>query len=466
MVVERFASYVQKLIFTLDDINITDYDFIMRSMVNVTEVYISGLNIQGNDTRCANKAIELPLLKKLVLEECEDAIILRMHASSLEEFRVLDGIDCDFTQFFENHKTIKRVTMYQAPAQPKAFDHLQLTHLQIYNCSNCSHLRDIIAHQPKLQYLNLFKVGIGQVSPDAVKPALAFANLKQLVIKASDNVVYSDYDDDYDVNQMGRYAQFQKIFRNLISIPMPTLQSFTWSSEDCEVDDEYFFSDDEEMMVAAHRREFAPIGDTNINVFNTMAKYFPNLKFVKIDMKTSEDIFNIHSLLHSFPNLETINLKLNSVYEGDSIQMHGNIKHIKIRKLEQNVLTKMMHLTPNLESLEISDTKYSLKKSFLVNLQSTVPNSLKEVALKFHSSIGNDFGLDNIKILQEIIKNLKKCRIKLTGCCNFDSLSEKIDRSIDKKMGISLPRSLKGYYPGDDWENHESYMELWKSDYV
>lgn len=321
----------------------------------------------------------------------------------------------------------------------------------------------VFAEICKLKELETLKVRMGNTSLDNIKPDLVFSNLKELVMKVNGDIG-NDFDNDYDndVNQMQQDVNFQKLFRKLITIPMPTLQSFTWSLKNCEVDDEYFFSDDEVVMGAARQREYSTLGDTKINVFKSMAKCFPNLKCLRIDMKTSNDIFNIHTLLKLFPHLEIIELEVNSVFEGDSIQLHENIKQVKIQRVKRNELIRMMDLMPNLESFEICDTQFDLKKNFLLQLQASVPSSMKSIKLQLHSSQHNDFGLDNIRILQQIVKNLSTYRVKLTGNCNFDTLSDKIHQSIDRKMGISLPRSPKGYYPGDDWDDHESYMELWK----
>lgn len=144
-IVERFGIHVRKLKFMRgnEPINVTGYDFIVRSIVNVTEATFDNLSINGKVDGIGCNPIVLPKLKKLTLDQCEfqsQSIILQMVASSLEEFRVQNQEDYDFTEFFRNHSTIKKITMCQIPEQPRAFDHLQLTHLQIYECSNLSHL--------------------------------------------------------------------------------------------------------------------------------------------------------------------------------------------------------------------------------------------------------------------------------------------------------------------------------------
>ncbi|KAG4071552.1 hypothetical protein HA402_011706 [Bradysia odoriphaga] len=98
----------------------------------------------------------------------------------------------------------------------------------------------------------------------------------------------------------------------------------------------------------------------------------------------------------------------------------------------------MLGLMPNLESLVVRRALFSLEKVYLERLQA-------------------NFAIDNVVILQNIVKKLQTGKIKLTGNCNFDSLAEKIDRSV----GVSLPRSPKWYIPFDDI-GHESYMQLWK----
>lgn len=506
MVVDQFATYIRKLKFFPDqkEINITDFDIIVRSMANVAEATFDFVMLHGNDDGLGDRSIVLPKLKKLVVNQCKSQkdILLRIDASSLEEFRVHDKDGFGFTKFFQNHKTIKNITMCQIPERFESLDYLQLTRLQIFRCPNLSHLRHILAHQPKLKYLNLLyteaenetcdcteddyvaaindevftaicdlkeleilKVGLGRMSPDIITPDLNFANLKELVMKATGITGCGEYDDfDSDVSLMRQDALFQKIFRKLINIPIPTLQSFKWSLKNCQVD-KCFSSYEEEIMEAARRQAFAGLDNIKVDVFKKMAQCFPNLKYLNINMKTSKDFFNIYSLLQLFPHLETIILKVNTVFDGnvgELIQMNGNIKHIKVQKLKKNDLSKILSVTTHLESLEIVDSLFPLEKRFIVSLQASLPNTLKKLTLKLHSNNHNDFSLDNMKILQGILKNLRKCRIKLTGRCNFDSLSETIDPSIDRKISISLPRSPRSYYFGHNWDNYESYMVLWK----
>lgn len=516
-IIQHFAIHVEKLKFSRDDKNImiTDFEYIMRSMINVMEVTFDGLNIYGNPKKLAENPIPLPKLKKLVLEHCDEEsmeIMLRLvKASSLEDVHVHIHNDdvFDFTPFFMVHKTIKRVTMSGQLQHGNAFKQLELTNLQIYNDGNDFFLRDVIGHQPKLKYLNLLfhdelpygldeedddpkpivndelfkvictlteletlKIGIGQLSSDAIAGIVNLVNLKELVLKPVGSNDYSDYDNDYDydINQKRQRVNYRKIFRKLIAIKLLNLTSFTWSFgndmnsyEFFDSDQEDCASDEEHFMGAAHRREFEDLG--KINIIKTMAPCFPNLKYLKIKMANSDDNVNVRDILELLPHLETLQLKMDCSFEGAPIELHEQIKHMKISNIEPNSLIEMMQLMPNLLSLEIVNTKFSLNKILLQNLQAAVPKSLKSLKLNLNSRNYKDFDVDNIKILQEILKNIQKCDIKLTGSANFDRVSNMIDRSIDPNLGRSMPRSPKGYYPGDDYENHESYLKLWKSGY-
>lgn len=161
-IVEHFAVHVRKLEFRDDSENIklTDFESIMRSMINVEEAIFNGLNIYGNSKKLASNPIVMPSLKKLVLINCDVEsvdIILCVKATLLEEFYVYVPTEdvLDFTQFFNNNKTIKHFAMFGQLQHPHAFKHLQLSKLKISNDGNVAILRDVIAHQPKLKYLNL-----------------------------------------------------------------------------------------------------------------------------------------------------------------------------------------------------------------------------------------------------------------------------------------------------------------------
>lgn len=504
-IVRHFATHVRKLRFgqRRKKISLADFEFIMRSMINVEEVTLNELCIDGHHKKLANNLIEMPMLKKLILTDFHDEsvdVISRVKAKLLEELYVQGQTEVvlNFEQFFKNHKTIKTISMSGKLLNPEAFLHLQLSKLQVYNGGNSDgnrmYLRDVIAYQPKLKHLDLLsdqgvpfdywfdedenpnvsvnddlfavicglkeleslKIVIGQVTPHAIGKIANLTNLKELVLNAAGDDIDFDNDYDYDVNEMRTDVQFQKCFRKLIATPLPKLESFTWSSKVCEVDNEYWMSEDEEMMEHAREREYSSLG--KVNIIATMAPSFPLLKFLKIEMKTNDasDI-NVRDILKQFSHLDTLQLKTSSSFKGGQSSKHEHIKHVKINEIEKNFLIEMLESMPNLESLEIRDTQFSLDKSFLQNLQASIPDRLKKIKLKFNSQRREDFALENVVILQDIIKKLQKCEVKLTGNCNFDSLAEKVDRSVN----VSLPRSPKWYIPGDA-DDFESYMQLWK----
>lgn len=449
-IVERFAVHVSKLEFRRDHENILIDDFgsIMRSMVNVEEA-IFELNIYGNPRKLKRDPITLPYLKKLILIHCDeesmDAIVC-LKASLLEEFHVHIHTEdeFDFTKVFKQNNTIKKVVMTGKLQNPLAFKHLQLTHLQIYNDGNVSFLREVISHQPNLKYLNLLfdqdlsydtwwleedeesrirignevfeaictlkhletlKVGIEELLPDTVVGFVNLVNLKELVMTAVGE--YTDYESDSEYSdkeakQVRKNVHFQTNFRKLISTSLPNLESFTWSLANCEVD--------------YHDNEFSGLGD--VNIIKTMARNFPNLKYLEIKMENTMDVINVRDALKLFPHLESLKLKICTSFVGEQIQMHENIKHMKIDGFEPKFLIEMLRLMPNLESLAMMTT-LSFNKNFLVNLQSAVPISLKNLELKLYSHIEQDFVIENIQILQYIIKNLNKCNINITGNCNL-----------------------------------------------
>lgn len=507
-IVKHFANHVITLRFDENEqaMHIADIALLMDSMNNVEEVTFTALKVNGYaKERSKNPTIQMPKLKRIILDDCYDAasvdgVLACVSAKSLEGLYVQGTNVSDYNQFFNDNKTINSIVMATSDEQHnlKALDQLQLSELQIYldGDSNGNTVRDVVAHQPKLKHLNLLpdqqapydhwfdpdddvkgivhkdlfniicnlkdleslKMAIGQtVTPDAMRKMGALTNLKQIVISAS--AVEGDFDNDYDydVGKMRSDVHFQKCFQKLIATPLPKLESFTWSLKNCEWDDEYFMSDDEDLMEAARHKEYSSLG--RVNIIATMASSFSFLKCLRIEMKTNDagDTINVRDALKRFCKLETLHLKTNSTFEGDPIQMHECIKHVKINEIEKHFLIEMLQMMPNLETFVVRNTLFSLDASFLKSLQAVIPQRLKNLELKFHSRKHQDFAMENVVILQTIVKRLVKGKVKLTGNCGFDSLAEKIDRSV----GVSLPRSPKWYVPGDDI-GYESYMELWK----
>ncbi|KAJ6648675.1 hypothetical protein Bhyg_03906 [Pseudolycoriella hygida] len=468
-IVKHFAVHVQKLRFERENqqlsITLADLEFILRSMVNVEEVTFDGLLIDANPSQAFTTVIRMPALRKIILIDCDedpaDIILCVLEAPLLEVFNVQGNYEeLDFAEFFQRHKTIKNIAMYIAGTlpNPPAFEHLQLSGLQFYFDGNFRGKfpmpHDVIARQPMLKYLNLLsdqndvpyeeyyfdgddtKVTVNDETFTAVCRLTELESLKIAFKMRSD-------------------VQFQKCFQKLIAMPLPKLESFTWSSNNSEMDDEDFLSsEDEEMMNHARQKEYSNLA--KVNIVATMASSFPLLKYLKIEMKPNVSI-NVREILMRFPHLETLRLATTSTFEGEPILTHEHIKHVKISEIEKHLLIEMLKSMSNLESLHIEKTNFSLDKVFLQNLQSAVPSQLKEINLNFTSERHQDFAVENIVILQNIAKNLQKCEIKLTGNCNFNTLAEKIDRSVN----VSLPRSPKWYIPGDDLD-YESYMKLWK----
>ncbi|KAJ6648679.1 hypothetical protein Bhyg_03910 [Pseudolycoriella hygida] len=502
-IVKYFAVHVQKLRFEAkilqrNSITLADLEFILRSMVNVEEVTFDKMLIDVDPKQLVLAVIRMPVLRKIILVDCDedpaDIILCVLEAPLLEAFYVQGYNEMlDFAEFFQRHKTIKNIAMSIAGIlpNPQAFEHLQLSGLQFYFDSNLRGKfpmpHDVIARQPMLKYLNLLfdqndvpyeqyafdefdvtrvtvndetftavcrlteleslKIVLYKVQPNTIEKIARLTKLKELVLIAiaEDDVDYeSDY--DYEVSKIRIDVRCQKCFQKLIATPLPKLESFTWSSNNNEIDYEHFLSSEEEEMMN-HDREKEYSNLAKVNVAATMAPSFPLLKYLKIEMKLNVSI-NVREILMRFPHLETLQLATTSTFEGEPILTHEHIKRVKIREIEKHLLIEMLQSMSNLESLHIDKTNFSLDKVFLENLQSAVPSQLKEIKLNFTSGRHQDFAVENIVILQNIVENLQKCEIKLTGNCNFDSLAEKIDRSIH----VSLPMS------GDDIDD-ESYMQ-------
>lgn len=81
-------------------------------------------------------------------------VVLSLKANSLKEFIVFsDNWIFDYTDFFQEHKTIKRVVMTGEMHYPDALKSLQLTHLCLYT-DNKKFRRVAIESQPMLKHLN------------------------------------------------------------------------------------------------------------------------------------------------------------------------------------------------------------------------------------------------------------------------------------------------------------------------
>lgn len=146
-------------------------------------------------------------------------------------------------------------------------------------------------------------------------------------------------------------------------------------------------------------------------------------------MSSSIDI-NVRDILKRCLYLENLKLtKISSTFKGEPISMHENIKHMKINAIEQNFLIEMIRMMPNLESLQIIRTQFPFNKIFLQNMHAAVTDSLKKLKLKFNSQRSQDFAVENLAILEDIIKKLHSFRVLLTGNYNFSTLSGKISSS-------------------------------------
>ncbi len=484
-IVKHFALHVRTLQLHRSDedesdehkYTIPDLAFIISTMVNVEEITLKNLKFYGNTKEVAKntKTIHLPMLKKLILidgddEESVNGLLSCVSTSSLEYFyfRGHNKIALDFTQFFKNNRTIKTIVMAKTGKVPnlKAFEHLQLLKLQI-NFDESSTL-DVVSHQPRLKYLNLLphqevvhedlfnvvcslkdleslKLAIGQIPPEAIGKFVKLTSLKELVVNATRDEADFNNGNNYDIDKMRSDVNFQKCFRKLIATPLPKLESFTWSLKNCERDKQ------EEQMKFAH----STLG--SVNIIETMAPSFPLLKHLRIEMRMNDesDSINIRDALKRFCYLETLQLKTGSTFKGGPISMHERIKNVQIYEIEENFLIEMLRSMPNLESLKVRNTQFSLDEMFLKSLQAAIPDRLKKLKLNFNSSRHRDFTVENVVILQNIIKKLKIVKLKLTGSCNFNLLAEKIDRSI----GVSLPKLPKWFLPG---AYRESCMQLWK----
>lgn len=99
----------------------------------------------------------MPVLKKVTLINCdaESVNVMGIKSSLFKELYVHTEDVLNFTQFFKNYTTMKHIAISGKHKNPQAFQHLQLLKLQLYNNGNVFFLRDVIAHQPKLKYLNL-----------------------------------------------------------------------------------------------------------------------------------------------------------------------------------------------------------------------------------------------------------------------------------------------------------------------
>lgn len=146
----------------------------------------------------------------------------------------------------------------------------------------------------------------------------------------------------------------------------------------------------------------------------TMASSFPKLKYLKIEMN-SEKYINVRDVLKHFPYLETLSLKIRSTFDGKSISLHQNIKHVKIDEIKTRFLIEAIRFMPRLESLAIGKKQFSLEKHFLQNIHANLPNSLKTLKIKFSSRSGEDFAHRNSIYASmdalTIIKNICNCNI-------------------------------------------------------
>lgn len=300
-IILRFAVHVRQLEFSSNNVvDITDFEYIMRPMINLVEMTFEELELDGNAVMIENISIVLPRLERMFLKICHinfEDILSRIEAKSLKEFTVLsDNWLFDFTKFFKCHKTIKHVTM--------TTKHLQLTHLRIIG-NEIVFRRNVIKHQPNLKHLSFLldddpyftwsddytrsnvndedftlicslakletlRLTIGKLLPDVVAEIANLQNLNELVLK-----VIGGSDTDYCIytKHMLEFVHFQKTFRKLITIPLPKLESFPWSVKYCEFD-EFFYDNDE--FVDSYLRKINEFGYTN--VFRSMALSSTRLK--------------------------------------------------------------------------------------------------------------------------------------------------------------------------------------------
>lgn len=495
--IAHFAVHVKELTFgRLDkDIPINKFEYIMRSMTNLVELTVEELKIDAshNEIRQIKMSpVILPSLKKLSLTYYDlksMGIVTCLESNSLNEFHFHGNNRYDFTQFFQRHMHIKNVTLSGKLRHSKGYEHLQLTHLQIYNCKN-EFLREMIVHQPRLQHLELLfekdlsskvpnerkrwpddtftyqltidddvfqaicvltqletlSIQIGRLTANVIANISKLVNLKKLVVKPSTqgscNQIFENGQDVNHERACLKCEPYKEIFRTLIDIPLSTLESFTWwSSKGCGV---------------GYTR-FMKLIDFDSNKIVKMAKCFPNLKHLAIkieDRCSNGDKINVHNILQAFNQLKTLELQITSTFEVSSVQIHKNIEHIRIEMMDGNLLTDMMRTIsmPNLNSLDIS--KIMFKKNVLQNVQATIPNNLKDLKLNFTSKDQVDLTVDNFNILREIFDNPHRCKIIIN--CDF-YVTVKINEFIDSKMNFLLYSNVNGF-----WSKGSHDIILWK----
>lgn len=358
--IQRFAVHVRKLEFSSDKlVDIADFAYIMHPMINLAEVTFEDLDLDGNVERIEHISIELPSLERIFFKNCHENfmdIFLRVKANSLKEFTAFSDNFLNFEKVFNCNKNIKHLTMTGDVAYPNATKHLHLTHLRIFT-DDPIFRQGVIEHQRSVKYLSFLleddpykiwsdvviisnvkdeefslicslakletlRIQIGRLLPDVFAGIENLKNLNELTMKAvgEDEIFCDNY--QFYTKKMDEFLHFEKMFRKLITIPIPKLAALTWSVMNCEFNE--FFEDDD-VFIESY---FDNINQFSyINVFGTMAVSFPNLKYLKIEMPESLGLFSIHDVLKCFPHLETLMLDVNIDIESKPIIMHTNMTH-------------------------------------------------------------------------------------------------------------------------------------------
>lgn len=482
-IIQRFAVHVRQLEFRTDQVvGIADIEFVLRPMTNLTELTLNELKFYLNDAAMiGNIPIVLPRLEKISVnipfdmeqrnENCIDELLCMIKAVALKEFTAFsDNWLIDYTEFFTCNQTIKSVTLSGDMAHSRAFERLQLTHLRIFT-DDIVFRRNVIKNQSMLQQLiflleddpviswcddntqsriddadfaiicgltrlETLRIEIGKISPDVVADIRNLQHLKELVVKAvggDDSDCFLE-DNQFYIKHMMEFCHFQKIFQKLIAITLPDLE--TWCVKNVSFDEFYLNGNDAFLGLY-----FTNIKELRyINVFRSMAMSYPKLKHVKIEMDKSVGQFSLHEILTSFPHLETLTLDVSIDYGSRPFPMHRNMKELAINRIAFHHLIQMMELMPNLQRLEITDRESWIPfDSYLVDrLHQAIPKFLSNLRLTF--GIIGDFDRNSIKTLHEIVAGLQSYRLKLMGNCDFNALSEAIDKSIkrEKKTDNSM----------------------------
>lgn len=371
-----------------------------------------------------------------------------VQSNLLEEFHFHGKNIYDFTPFFERHRTIKKVTLSGKLRHSIGCEHLQLTHLCVYNSKN-DFLCEMIAHQPGLKHLELMyrkdlvraipferrpddsscyqltvdydvfqticdltrsetlSIQIGRLTATVVTNSSKLINLKKLVVKPTKDgcrQIYSAGDVEDIERACLRCEPYKEIFRTFIATPLLTLESFTWSFRAC-------------CIGSIEHMKMIDLGSSQIV---QMAKSFPTLKHLAIQMGDNHgrgDKINVNEILQACEQLKSLELQISSIGDGSSAQMHNNIECMRIAMLDGVHLIDMMRTIsmPKLHSLE-GIGKVKLEKTFLPNVLATIPSNLKDLQLNFTCDDEAELIVGNFNILREIFEGLQRCKITIFSC--------------------------------------------------